>query len=375
MSLSPALGALALAAGFGAGGAEAKTPGKTYCFYGKCHRVKTISETEALVGTETTLMASHYDSCKRDRYNPCGLTSSGEAFDADAPNTAASPVYPDGTTLLVWAPDTKASIVMRVNNAGPYWGNRMLDVSRGAAEVLGFAGQGVAKLMVRVIDAPSVEEATYKRNRTYDPVPGFIGQFASIDEAQTGAVAAYQVAGLESPFGPQLGAGNPTQVAGSMGTQSGGTIAAPTVLAAASVPANPVAAVAAPAPDAKPVQVAALVAIREVEPEAPKAEPVAKSVSHKAKSRNSVERTAQRNSRAYRLAQKKRQGTPAKPVMTAALREPRGRPPVTLDGTNDPSMFSRHVYAGMERLAPQEPQRRRAYSSATRYAMRDGKEG
>ena len=30
--------------------AEAKTPGSTYCFYGKCHRVKTIAETQALVG-------------------------------------------------------------------------------------------------------------------------------------------------------------------------------------------------------------------------------------------------------------------------------------------------------------------------------------
>ncbi len=41
--------------------AEAKTPGKTYCFVGKCHRVKTIEETQALVGVEERLVASHYD--------------------------------------------------------------------------------------------------------------------------------------------------------------------------------------------------------------------------------------------------------------------------------------------------------------------------
>src|SRR5688572_25608068 len=143
-SLAPAFGAALLATGFAADKAEAKTPGKTYCFYGKCHRVKTIAETEALVGTEETVRASHYDSCKRDRYNPCGLTSSGAVFDSESPDNAASPIYPDGTTLLVWSPDTRASIVLRVNNAGPYWGDRKLDVSRRAAEVLGFAGQGVA---------------------------------------------------------------------------------------------------------------------------------------------------------------------------------------------------------------------------------------
>jgi rare lipoprotein A len=377
MSLTPALGALVLAAGFGGDRAEAKTPGKTYCFYGKCHRVKTIAETEALVGTETTLMASHYDSCKRDRYNPCGLTSSGEAFDSEAPNNAASPIYPDGTTLLVWSPETKVSLVMRVNNAGPYWGNRSLDVSRGAAEALGFAGQGVAKLMIRVIDAPSAEEATYKRNRSYDPVPGHIGTFPSLDEAQAGAIRAYQVAGLESPFGPELGAGSPVQLAGSVGTQSGAAVAAPSVLAAANVAANPIAAVAAPAANAKPVQVAALVASREVTEDAPAAEPARSTVQRKAKQRSTGERTAQRNSRSYRVAQKqqRRQGVPARPVMTATAREQQGRRLITRDGTNDPSVFSRHTYAGIERLAPQEPQRRRAYSAAGRYTMRDGGEG
>lgn len=79
----------------------AKTPGETYCYYGTCHRVKSIAETEALVGFAETLPASFYDSCKKDKLNPCGLTSSGEAFNPDAPDNAASPIYPDGTTLLV----------------------------------------------------------------------------------------------------------------------------------------------------------------------------------------------------------------------------------------------------------------------------------
>ena len=57
--------------------AEAKTPGKTYCFRGFCHRVLTLAETQADVGKTALLSTSNYDDCKRDRFNPCGLTSSG----------------------------------------------------------------------------------------------------------------------------------------------------------------------------------------------------------------------------------------------------------------------------------------------------------
>ncbi len=376
-SLIPALGALLLSTGLSGDRAEAKTPGKSYCFYGKCHRVKTIEETEALIGSEETIMASHYDSCKRDRYNPCGLTSSGAVFDSEAPDNAASPVYPDGTTVLVWSPETKVSLVLRINNAGPYWGDRKLDVSRKAAEVLGFAGNGVAKLKLRVIDAPTAEEATYRKNRNYDPVPGYIGAYASVDDAVTGAANAYKVAGLVSPF-PDTADGTAVQVAvaGSAGTQSGAAPVAPTVVAAVAPVQQTIAPVATPSA-IEPVKVAAVVATAEDEAD----DEPAQAVRHApkkiaAKPRSHAERTAQRNSRSYRVAakQKQRHEAPAKPVMTAQAQE-QGRRIVTQDGTNDMSVFTRHTYAGMERLAPQEPQRRQAYQAASRYAMRDGGDG
>ncbi len=169
---------------------DAKTPGSTYCFYGKCHRVKSIVETQSLVGQDTTLAASFYDDCKRDRYNPCGLTSSGERFHPNRADNAASPIYPDGTTILVWSPESKRAAVLRVNNAGPYWGNRKLDVSRATAEYLGFAPKGVANLQVRVIEAPTAEEAKYAKNRKYDRVPGYIGQYVSAEAALEAAKAA-----------------------------------------------------------------------------------------------------------------------------------------------------------------------------------------
>jgi rare lipoprotein A len=382
-SLAPAVGALLLASGMGTSGAEAKTPGKTYCFYGKCHRVRTIAETQRLVGTEETVMASHYDSCKRDRYNPCGLTSSGERFNPEAPDNAASPIYPDGTTLLVWSPDTRASVVLRVNNAGPYWGNRRLDVSRKAAEVLGFAKRGVAKLKIRVIGAPTAEEARYKRNRKYDPVPGYIGQFASLDEAQGAAATAYMVAGLPSPLPAPtvLGAGNPTQVAGAVGTQSGATLEAPTVLAAAdSVPSVEVAPVPATPAVIAPAKVAGFAAVAAVAEGGKEAKPVvvADASAPTTRTRRHAERTALRNSRSHRVAARqkqkqrplqarKREAVEPRSVAVAAVREAPPKRTLTQDSTNDISVFSRHVHAGMERFAVEEPRRRRpAYTSLSR---------
>jgi rare lipoprotein A len=163
--------------------AEAKTPGKTYCFRGYCHRVLTLAETQSRVGSQTTLSSSNYDSCKSDRFNPCGLTSSGAVFRPDRADNAASPIYPDGTIVLVRHPKTKKSAVLRINSAGPYHGKRLLDVSRATAEALGFRHNGVANLEVRILKAPSKKEATYSRNRTYASVPGYLGKFDSMTQA------------------------------------------------------------------------------------------------------------------------------------------------------------------------------------------------
>jgi rare lipoprotein A len=208
---APARGALALAAAglaiaLAAIPAEAKTPGSTYCFNGICHRVSTLAETEAEVGHPTTLATSFYDDCRADRLNPCGLTSSGEPFRPDRPDNAASPVYPDGTQLLLFNPASRKAAVVRVNNAGPYYGTRKLDVSRAAAERLGFHHRGTANLVVRVVKAPRTAEATYAANRRYRPVAGYIGEFPDANAANKGfAVLVALKAVATSLLGPMLG--------------------------------------------------------------------------------------------------------------------------------------------------------------------------
>ncbi len=160
---------------------DAKTPGSTYCFISTCHRVLTLAETRAAIGKPRAMHASHYDAPSRDRFNPSLITSSGELFRPDAPNNAASPIYPDGTLVAVYAPSTKRGAIVRINNAGPYWGNRLIDLSRGLADKLGIAKSGVGRVMVEVLAAPRPEEAKYVRGRRYAPVAGFIGKVASIE--------------------------------------------------------------------------------------------------------------------------------------------------------------------------------------------------
>lgn len=78
------------------------------------------------------------------------VTASGERFDADD-MTAAHRTLPFGTRLLVTYPGTGRSVVVRVNDRGPYVAGRDLDLSRGAAEALGMIEAGVAPVMVRVL--------------------------------------------------------------------------------------------------------------------------------------------------------------------------------------------------------------------------------
>jgi rare lipoprotein A len=171
--------------------ANAKSPGTRYCFHGYCHRVGTLAQTDTLVGWRGYVVASYYDSCHRDRLNPCGLTSSGAVFRADLPDNAASPLLPDGTVILAYNPKTGDASVLRITNAGPYSGERKLDVSRAAADKLGFRKQGTAGLVISVLQSPTKSEANYVGRRVYPKVPGYLGKFATVDIALETAQARF----------------------------------------------------------------------------------------------------------------------------------------------------------------------------------------
>lgn len=198
------------------GPAGAKAPGARYCFHGFCHRVGTLAQTDTLVGWRGYLIASYYDDCSRDRLNPCGLTSSGAVFRPDLADNAASPLFPDGTVILAYNPKSGDASVLRITNAGPYSGQRKLDVSRAAADRLGFRKQGVAPLVVSVLQSPTKTEASYVRRREYPSVPGHIGKFETFDvaiaaaqsrfDADTDVEPLFADAGLGAHMGAQIAA-------------------------------------------------------------------------------------------------------------------------------------------------------------------------
>lgn len=86
-------------------------------------------------------------------------TSSGEIFDTEA-MTAAHPSLPLGTKLLVTSQETGRSVVVTVNDRGPF-NHRVIDLSRAAAEKIGMIQAGTAHVTIaRLEGAPGAEAPT-----------------------------------------------------------------------------------------------------------------------------------------------------------------------------------------------------------------------
>lgn len=77
-------------------------------------------------------------------------TASGEAFDPGA-LTAAHPTLPFGSRVRVTNVRNGKSVVVRINDRGPYTGNRVIDLSHAAAGQLGFLKSGTADVRLELI--------------------------------------------------------------------------------------------------------------------------------------------------------------------------------------------------------------------------------
>jgi peptidoglycan lytic transglycosylase len=83
-------------------------------------------------------------------YSEGQKTASGERFDPSE-LTAAHPSLPFGTRLHVTNVKTGRSVVVRVNDRGPFVHGRLVDVSYSAAQALGMVNAGVAQVKVDVV--------------------------------------------------------------------------------------------------------------------------------------------------------------------------------------------------------------------------------
>ncbi|HIK25866.1 MAG TPA: septal ring lytic transglycosylase RlpA family protein [Thermosynechococcus sp. M46_R2017_013] len=78
-------------------------------------------------------------------------TANGERFNQDA-LTAAHRTLPFGTRVRVTNLQNGRSVVVRINDRGPFTGGREIDLSRGAAAAIGLIGAGVGPVRIDVLD-------------------------------------------------------------------------------------------------------------------------------------------------------------------------------------------------------------------------------
>ena len=78
-------------------------------------------------------------------------TASGEAFDMHD-LTAAHRTLPFGTRVRVTNEANGKSVVVRINDRGPFHGKRVIDLSRKAAQSIGLMSRGVGPVKVEVLE-------------------------------------------------------------------------------------------------------------------------------------------------------------------------------------------------------------------------------
>jgi len=108
-------------------------------------------------------------------------TSNGEIYDLYAP-TAAHKTLPIPCYVEVTNLQNDRSIIVRVNDRGPFLHNRLIDLSYAAAVKLGFVEQGTAPVEVRVLDVPGVDDRRQLADGRYRYLQ--VGAFSSEDRAR-----------------------------------------------------------------------------------------------------------------------------------------------------------------------------------------------
>lgn len=139
------------------------------------------------VGKPYTIAGQTYEPLENSRYSAEGLaswygedfhgraTANGEIYDM-ASITAAHPTMPIPSYARVTNLNNHKSIIVRVNDRGPYHANRLIDVSVRTAKLLGFYERGITRVRVDYVGRASLEGSDDTKLaatlRTGTPAPG-----------------------------------------------------------------------------------------------------------------------------------------------------------------------------------------------------------
>lgn len=131
-------------------------------------------------------------------------TANGEVFDMTSV-TAAHTTLPLPCYVRVTNLANQRSIIARVNNRGPYAGNRLIDLSYRTAELLGYADKGIARVRVEYMGrAPlnPVEDRALAGTLRTDGVLAELPSRGAVQMAAA-AAAAEEAAEAQAPLPPQ----------------------------------------------------------------------------------------------------------------------------------------------------------------------------
>lgn len=92
-------------------------------------------------------------------------TANGEMF-SPAGASAAHKTLPMPSYVEVTSLDTGRTILVRINDRGPFANDRLIDLSEGAARQLGIGQQGVAGVRVRRVNPPEQEKSVLRQGMT-----------------------------------------------------------------------------------------------------------------------------------------------------------------------------------------------------------------
>lgn len=124
--------------------------GKPYKVKGKTYTPKDVARYDE-VGYTAWYGKEHAgkSTANGERFNPNGISA--------AHKTLPLPSYVEVTAL-----DSGRTILVRINDRGPFTENRLIDLSYGAAKQLGVVRQGVAAVRVRRVNPSERERATLR---------------------------------------------------------------------------------------------------------------------------------------------------------------------------------------------------------------------
>jgi len=121
--------------------------GQPYRINGQWYRPQFVTEYDAIG------VASWYGASYHGRF-----TANGEIYDMYA-LTAAHPTLPLPSVVRVTNLENGRSLVLRVNDRGPFLKNRLIDLSQAAARELGFERQGLAQVHVALLGLAPLDDA------------------------------------------------------------------------------------------------------------------------------------------------------------------------------------------------------------------------